>query len=576
MRITLLPIFASFMSLFAVPARAQLAVQQWTGEPESMMGAAFADVGDLDGDGGSEYLVAEPGYDQPNFDTGRVRIYQGVTRLVLREHVGTQIAELFGASAAGVGDLDGDGIPDYAIGSTSYDGLTADVGRVVVYSGATGAELWNLEGNSPFLNFSVPLAAIDDMDGDGRGELLVGVQYAEEVWVVDSNGAVDHVLTPATNSRFGASLARVGDLDLDGKRDFLIGAPGHTSGGKVGRGRVIAYSGADASQLYDVLGADRNDEYGTACAFLGDVNVDGWDDYVVGAAGANPAGPSSGLVQVLSGKDGALIGEMKGTTVFQRLGQALAYVGDWDKDGTNDFAAGAPGGADGRGEVLVISGATLLELWGVDGLLGPLFNGPGYIGPSFFNSDLGAVLTTGDFDGNGEQDLLIGDPLFLGIFEIDPPYYSNGWFLPYYPPGSFWGMFQLGAAYLFTGHPAYWENYGAGWPGQNGIPSLTALVDPVLGETLDVFVTSSFSATTAALFVVGFAAADIPTSAGGRLLVDPFWTFALPLPASGMMVSAELPGLLLDLYVQVLEADPFASDGISFTPGLHLRTGFGL
>ncbi len=121
--------------------------------------------------------------------------------------------------------------------------------------------------------------------------------------------------------------------------------------------------------------------------------------------------------------------------------------------------------------------------------------------------------------------------------------------------------------------------YGAGWPGTFGVPPIAALDPPVTGATIDVFVGNSRGAATTAFPLVGAQAATIATPLGGTILVDFLPALANPLPmaASGFVLTGQIPydatlcGASLRL--QVLEVDPGASHGASFTRGLTLTLG---
>ena len=125
---------------------------------------------------------------------------------------------------------------------------------------------------------------------------------------------------------------------------------------------------------------------------------------------------------------------------------------------------------------------------------------------------------------------------------------------------------------------AGWTNYGAGFAGTNGVPGLSARADPVLGTKLTLDVENSRGAATPATLFLGSSRASIPTAKGGTLLVDAFLFLPLALPPVDLPVSGSLPddptlvGLTIDL--QVVEADPGAAFGLSFTAGLELKLGY--
>jgi hypothetical protein len=123
---------------------------------------------------------------------------------------------------------------------------------------------------------------------------------------------------------------------------------------------------------------------------------------------------------------------------------------------------------------------------------------------------------------------------------------------------------------------ASWTNYGAGFPGTQGVPSFTAQSNPVLGTTLSCDLANSSGVPTPAALFVGFQRTQIAWR-GGDLLVLPTLVVPFVLPAAGTSFVAGLPtdfrlgGLILDL--QAAELDSGAAKGISSTPGLELVLG---
>jgi hypothetical protein len=124
---------------------------------------------------------------------------------------------------------------------------------------------------------------------------------------------------------------------------------------------------------------------------------------------------------------------------------------------------------------------------------------------------------------------------------------------------------------------ASWSNYGAGFPGTNGVPSFTSQTDPVLGTTVTLDLANSYGNATVGLLIVGFQRTTIHTNWGSDVLAAPLITRVLVLPAGGVSLSDRIPndddlcGFTVDL--QAIEADPGAVQGVSFTPGLELVLG---
>ena len=124
---------------------------------------------------------------------------------------------------------------------------------------------------------------------------------------------------------------------------------------------------------------------------------------------------------------------------------------------------------------------------------------------------------------------------------------------------------------------AAWSNYGAGFPGTNGVPSFTSQADPVLGTTVTLDLGNSYGMPTDGLLFIGFQRTSIHSGWGGDLLVVPTLTLLTTFSYGGNQYSGGLPndnglvGLAIDL--QAIEDDPGAAKGVSFSPGLELLLG---
>lgn len=125
--------------------------------------------------------------------------------------------------------------------------------------------------------------------------------------------------------------------------------------------------------------------------------------------------------------------------------------------------------------------------------------------------------------------------------------------------------------------PASWTSYGSGWPGTNGVPALVARSNPVLCVTLEVFADNSSGVATSGVFLAGDRSVNRWTPWGGTVLVLPAVVMSVLVPADGLSITSTVPcddALCgMKVFAQVLEMDPGASRGVSFTPGLELRLG---
>jgi len=518
----------------------------------AMFGTACARLGDVDGDGIDDFIVGWRYFDDGSLlFPGRVVIYSGATGAVVRTHDGGDFGGQFGCSVACAGDVDGDGVTDYVVGEESESSVYRYEGKAVVYSGQSGSMIWTKVGtiDGGFLGHVV--AGIGDVDGDGRSEVILGSNSnGNEVFVVDAYGNTLYHMTGNGSDGFGMSVSGCGDLDGDGVNDFLVGAPfadwwASKTQQLIAAGDVIAYSGATGLFIRSNYGNNSFDYFGDSLAALGDVDGDGVRDYVGGDYISFNYG-GSGYVRVISGATGSTIRTQTGATGHDLFAYSICGTGDVDRDGVPDYAVGAiDAGAANEGAVTVFSGSSGALIHEVTGLSGA-------------SSNFGSCVASGDWNGDGVPDLICGDYDFHDT--------ANGT----YP----------GAVDVVLMCPAWWQNYGAGWTGKNGIPSLTAAENPVVGSPLDLVLGNSLGANTTALLFVGLQSANIPIHNSGTLWVAPLLSIVLPVPAAGFTLNGALPNDpnldFLDLYLQALELDPFASKGLSFTPGLQLHCGFDL
>lgn len=123
----------------------------------------------------------------------------------------------------------------------------------------------------------------------------------------------------------------------------------------------------------------------------------------------------------------------------------------------------------------------------------------------------------------------------------------------------------------------YW-NYGQGWPGTNGVPTLTATGVPKLGTGIDLPVSNSLGQDTDAFLLLGFSRVQLDLGFGGTFLVGaPLSIIPFRMPGAGVRIPFGVPNntALCNVcaHLQVIEVDAGASHGLSFTSGLTLVLG---
>ncbi len=301
--------------------------------------------------------------------------------------------EAFGWEARRIGDVDGDGIIDAVISAPANAPPGDSRGRVVVVSGKSGAELWQATGTEGS-QLGVSVEKAPDVDGDGVPDVAAGAGAGGAFVYSGPTGELIHRFDPPDGVvRFGNKVTGTGDLDGDGHGDVLVGAPGNPQDPD-DAGQAFVYSGRDGALLLELRGERGGDGFGTsvAAAVQGDRF---W--LVIGAPNAGDG--NRGRIDVFTDLSGDATFSIDAEESGQQLGAMfLSLVGDIDADGVldvyaTDFSDGARGPQTGR--IYVHSGATgerLLTLTGET-------PGEGFgIGPA----------RAGDLDGDGADDLAIG------------------------------------------------------------------------------------------------------------------------------------------------------------------------
>lgn len=210
---------------------------------------ALDNAGDVDGDGHDDLIVGS----HVTFP-GRAYIYSGATGALLHALVGAHPQDEFGFSVAGIGDVDGDLVPDVAVGAPNDDQADFEAGRVYLISGATGETIREISGNQRRGELGTSVSAAGDLDGDGVPDILAGAPRDSVPGVYSPgaayafSGQTGQVLRTWRGEQPGEYLGRgvAGNFDADGDGvpDVAAGAPYFTSS-HTDQGRVTLFLTGD-------------------------------------------------------------------------------------------------------------------------------------------------------------------------------------------------------------------------------------------------------------------------------------------------------------------------------------------
>ncbi|MEM7392388.1 MAG: hypothetical protein AAF492_08560 [Verrucomicrobiota bacterium] len=386
-------------------------------EANDNFGQAVAAIGDLNGDGVTEVAVGAHRDDDGGVDRGAVYIlFMSTNGLPMTfqkisstngNFTGTLAdRDNFGRSVAGIGDVNGDTIPDLAVGATGDNGAGGvDRGAVwILFLNANGTVNGQQKINSAAGGLSATLenqdffgssvAGLGDLENDGTIEIVVGANGDDDgpagsvnrgaVYVLDldASGMVTHEqkisateggLGNVLNDRdqFGDSVAKLSDYDFDGVPEIVVGASRHdVSPSFNDRGAVFVLflhenGTVKSSQKisHDTGGFERvledQDFFGISVAGLGDLDGDGIDDIAVGKSREDGEEVNDGSVYILFMQPNGEV-RMGTTNGFHQIlpaapifggnleendffGESVTALGDLNGDGHDDLAVGAPG-----------------------------------------------------------------------------------------------------------------------------------------------------------------------------------------------------------------------------------------
>ena len=315
--------------------------------PNGELGFRFGEPLDVDGDGHADFAAgARFKLQQGTLQNGTAAVWSGANGALIRAWDGEWPDGLFGHWVMPVPDLGGDGLADLVISApiARIDGLVRGV--LVARSPKTGEEHWKRAG-SQVENFGWDLALAGDHDADGRTDLFVGAPSldAGRVYLVSTrDGAVLRTYAPGGDVRaFGWLVARTDDLDGDGRGDLVVGAPLEKNADGLVAGGAFVFSSGTGKELYHWKGEGVLSGFGEVVAAAGDLDGDGKGEIVVAAPRTNDHTRTlPGEIRIYSGATGKELRHTSGAQPGELFGRMVVSAGDLDGDGTEDLAISAP------------------------------------------------------------------------------------------------------------------------------------------------------------------------------------------------------------------------------------------
>jgi hypothetical protein len=318
-----------------------------------------------------------------------------------------------------------------------------------------------LDGVAPFEQSGWSVSTAGDVNGDGIGDILIGApganpgtgNFTGSTYVVFGTGfeignidlstldgtigfRIDGV---AGQDNSGVSVSSAGDVNGDGFDDILIGTPRADVGPDNNAGKTylvfgkasgfaanIDLSTLDGTSGFQITGEDGYSYAGRSVASAGDVNGDGFDDFIVGAYRADPDGVNNaGAAYLVFGKgtgfsaildlstlDGTNGFRIDGKASFDDAAYSVSSAGDINGDGFADILIGAPfasaSGSGGEGAAYLVFGkatgfSASIDVSALNGVNGFSLEGIASADMAGFS-----VASAGDFNGDGFDDILVG------------------------------------------------------------------------------------------------------------------------------------------------------------------------
>jgi len=371
--------------------------------------------------------------------------------------------QLVGSNISSVGDVNGDGVDDLLL-SRLIDTFGTGVGEAFIIFGDSPLEDIELDNLLPGQGFRIEetpsqtpsvwsASSAGDVNGDGFDDFAISTTGDRAAYIVFGREDLDQsqsmnltdlsadqarIITGDLNVSLingieSIAISAIGDVDGDGYDDIIIGAPNDQSGGQNAGGAYVVFGGpeslvgstidldaATSNQVEFIQGEDIQGTLGRTVSSAGDMNGDGYDDFLIQAPTVDIGPSNAGAVYIVLGaperssidlaavsSDRAIF--IEGLQADARLGSDFASIGDVNGDGFDDIIVGAPGTDGNQGKAYVLYGGANLPQFDLSNLSidqgFEIYQSGG--AQNFVGS---SVSSAGDVNGDGYDDFIVSAP----------------------------------------------------------------------------------------------------------------------------------------------------------------------